>query len=575
MVCSNRRCEAQVNDKPMRLSQLSFPTAMPQHPSYEKRALWVCRPCSGRSILVRVRERIVADLHQRYQLPFSTTLDSKYWSDWREECLLADQILVNSEWSRQALILEGIESEKIRIVELAYQTTNQPSNTAKEYPSSFSRARPLRVLFLGQIVVRKGIMELSAAIRELKNEPIEWTFVGGGDQNLLDSLRTLPSTHVIGNVLRDDVHQYYANADVFILPTHSDGFAITQLEAAALGLPIIASEFCGQVVIPNQNGLLLKEVTSNAIVDAVKFCLRHPDQLQAMSRFLLRNPPRGIDDLSHQLTEMVRALGSQRNRPGRELIDHVPPVMFMGQPISPFRHGTNLKAMSSVSYPPTQDFAAYFAELLRQRVPPNASVLDIGCGPSLHPALQKIRPHFAHLTGVDPGEDVFENHFLDRAFQKPFEDFEWEGPLFDAAYSYNVLEHLADPERFARKLATVVKPGGWFWALTPHANHPFARLSRFVEILGMKSAYRSFMRTEDGYHGINDYPAYYRLNNIASVRRNMMIAGSGFDAAEFTLLDARWIPIFRCRSSGCLPSSTMSFFVCFPSSDCCSCLAFA
>jgi glycosyltransferase involved in cell wall biosynthesis len=35
-----------------------------------------------------------------------------------------------------------------------------------------------------------------------------------------------------------------------ILPTLSDGFALTQLEALAYGCPVIASQFCGEVVTP-------------------------------------------------------------------------------------------------------------------------------------------------------------------------------------------------------------------------------------------------------------------------------------------------------------------------------------
>src|SRR5262249_411800 len=55
-------------------------------------------------------ERIVAKLYNQdpdqrgtWQAP-----PSQYWKNWREECALADRIVVNSQWSRMALIDEGV-----------------------------------------------------------------------------------------------------------------------------------------------------------------------------------------------------------------------------------------------------------------------------------------------------------------------------------------------------------------------------------------------------------------------------------------------------------------------------------
>jgi glycosyltransferase involved in cell wall biosynthesis len=73
---------------------------------------------------------------------------------------------------------------------------------------------------------------------------------------------------------------YYQKADVFIFPTLSDGFGLTQLEAQ---LPIIASQFCGEVVQDGINGLVLAAVTGETITQALKFCLQHPQELQMLA----------------------------------------------------------------------------------------------------------------------------------------------------------------------------------------------------------------------------------------------------------------------------------------------------
>ena len=47
----------------------------------------------------------------------------EYWAFWREECKLADRIVVNSEWSREGLIRGGVPAEKISVIPLAYEAS--------------------------------------------------------------------------------------------------------------------------------------------------------------------------------------------------------------------------------------------------------------------------------------------------------------------------------------------------------------------------------------------------------------------------------------------------------------------
>ena len=224
-----------------------------------------------------------------------------YWDNWRIECELADKIVVNSEWSRELLIQELGCIEKIEVVPLAYKRQSAKHDSQPTIPTVFTDSRPLRVLFLGQVVIRKGVKELAEAIRKMGNLPIEWTIIGNGPQHLLDELSACPKTTVVGGVSRDQASQWYKKSDLFILPTHSDGYAITQLEAASFGLPIIASRFCGDVVQDGKNGLILTGVTASAIVDAIRFCLANPIKLMEMKNHQLNWNLPTLEDLSQRL----------------------------------------------------------------------------------------------------------------------------------------------------------------------------------------------------------------------------------------------------------------------------------
>jgi glycosyltransferase involved in cell wall biosynthesis len=229
-------------------------------------------------------EEIVARLHQHGNGDRWQPAPVDYWRKWRRECELADTIVVNSNWSREALLAEAIPESKIRVIPLAFEASKEAGTFQRQYPSVFNPARPLRVLFLAQINLLKGARELLEAAILLANEPVEFWFVGPQQIHIPPDLRHTSYVKWFGAVPRTRVDSFYRAADVFILPTFSDGFALTQLEAQSWKLPVIASRFCGEVVQHDRNGLLLEEVSAEAIAKVLSELLRTPQRLAAMAR---------------------------------------------------------------------------------------------------------------------------------------------------------------------------------------------------------------------------------------------------------------------------------------------------
>jgi len=248
-----------------------------------------------------VEEEIVLDEHQKYPnlAPNWQPVPSEYWVAWQEECKLADRVIVNSSWSSQALQQVGIPKEKICIVPLAYQPPTTSQLFERVYPDHFSADRPLRVLFLGQIILRKGIAALLEAAKLLQDQPIEFWLVGsiGIDRSQVDS----SNIRWIGSVPRSETAQYYQKADVFLFPTLSDGFGLTQLEAQAWKLPLIVSRFCGEVVKDGVNGIVLSEITGHKIAYALKRCISFPEALTDFSKCSEQVGSNRLSDLYRQL----------------------------------------------------------------------------------------------------------------------------------------------------------------------------------------------------------------------------------------------------------------------------------
>jgi glycosyltransferase involved in cell wall biosynthesis len=188
-----------------------------------------------------------------------------------EECRFADKIVVNSRWSFECLEKQGVPKSKIVVIPLCYESGREESDFRSNSNGSplEQEVRPFTVLFLGQVILRKGIQYLIQAAKHPELTKVVFDVVGplGITEN---AIRSSPSNmRFHGVASRADVFKWYGRADLFVLPTISDGFAITQIEAMAHGLPVIATPNCGEVVRHGVDGLIVPIRDSKALAEAI------------------------------------------------------------------------------------------------------------------------------------------------------------------------------------------------------------------------------------------------------------------------------------------------------------------
>jgi glycosyltransferase involved in cell wall biosynthesis len=184
--------------------------------------------------------RRLADASPQYG-PVPSLPPIAYFESWREECALADHVVVNSEWSRQALARVGVGADKVRVLPLAYEPDGAAAAPPRVFPDRFTAERPLRLLFVGSVSVVKGVAALLEAMLLMRDQPVVLRLVGEPSMVIPEPLASLESVELSGAVPRGDISRFYAGSDILVFPSHSDGFGIVQIEAQAAGLPIIAS----------------------------------------------------------------------------------------------------------------------------------------------------------------------------------------------------------------------------------------------------------------------------------------------------------------------------------------------
>jgi hypothetical protein len=208
----------------------------------------------------------------------------EYYSRLRREWELADLIVVNSEWTRKSIIAEGADPIKIEILPLAYEAESTGRGTERraevtpqesEVRPAASDPRPLKVLWLGQVNLRKGIHYLLEAARLLEQETVEFLVAGPLGIRKEATAQAPKNVKWLGPVARSGTPALYQQCDVFVLPTLSDGFAMTQLEALAHGLPVITTPNCGRVVEEGKTGFLVPARDAKALAEAIMRFVRN------------------------------------------------------------------------------------------------------------------------------------------------------------------------------------------------------------------------------------------------------------------------------------------------------------
>ena len=261
----------------------------------------------------RVEVKLVREEEKRWPgwQPQATDVPEEYFRRREREWELADEILVNSEFTKRALIEQGVNMEKIVIIPLCYEKDHR-EEVAFRMPTNNA---PLRVLWLGQVILRKGIQYLIEAARLLGREKIHFDVVGPIGIST-DAVASAPSNMTFhGRASRNQVGFWYRNADLFVLPTISDGFGLTQLEAMAHGLPVIATTNCGDVVSHEIDGMIVQ--SRNAIELARAICrYRLEPQLLREHRFaaLTKAGKFSLTSLAQNLTRLEHVLLSKCRR---------------------------------------------------------------------------------------------------------------------------------------------------------------------------------------------------------------------------------------------------------------------
>ncbi|MGE5442470.1 MAG: glycosyltransferase family 4 protein, partial [Bacteroidota bacterium] len=144
--------------------------------------------------------------------------------------------------------------------------------------------RQLRILFLGNLMERKGVTDLLEALARQPLSGMNWraTFAGGGAiefyRRKADSLGLLPRVDFPGWVDQRGAGALLAASDVLVLPSYDEGLPLVILEALTAGVPVVCSPVGAipEVLEDGKSAVFVQPGDSQGLTDALAELGREP-----------------------------------------------------------------------------------------------------------------------------------------------------------------------------------------------------------------------------------------------------------------------------------------------------------
>jgi glycosyltransferase involved in cell wall biosynthesis/O-antigen/teichoic acid export membrane protein len=254
----------------------------------------------GRTVVVKVdtllhlQQAISHESLARMRLPGLRLLAS-IWSRCRAALLRrADAVVAISEEMRSLLLCMGVAAERIHLIPNGIDTDRfAPATDAQRVELRRRFGLPADrslVLYVGRLAFSKGVLDLAEAWQTVSraHPQAHLVLLGSGSHSGDDCERRLrEQIHATGLADRvtfagetDNVHEYLQAADLFVMPSHSEGFCLALVEAMACGLPVVSTPVgvAPELIRDGDNGLLAACRQPGDLARALSSALDHTEQ---------------------------------------------------------------------------------------------------------------------------------------------------------------------------------------------------------------------------------------------------------------------------------------------------------
>jgi glycosyltransferase involved in cell wall biosynthesis len=201
---------------------------------------------------------------------------------------ICDAIVCVSHAQKEKLVGEGAPEHKMTVV-------HNGVDFSIFSPSKPEAHDPNRLVFAGALVPDKGVHLLISAFAELKGKYPHLQLEVFGSSSLwsrtdyLDIAQLssrIPGLIFHGKKTQREIADGFRRSGICVVPSiWFDPYPLTSLEAQACGTPVVAFKMGGlpEGIVQHKTGVIIDDITPQALVEALDKLLANPDQLRVMS----------------------------------------------------------------------------------------------------------------------------------------------------------------------------------------------------------------------------------------------------------------------------------------------------
>ncbi|MDP3034265.1 MAG: glycosyltransferase family 4 protein [Methanobacteriaceae archaeon] len=190
--------------------------------------------------------------------------------------------------------LKKLGSKKSFIIPNCVDTTNFCEKQSHLKNSLNINKNSTIITFVGRLTYPKGVQDLIQAFYILKQKKLDLKLLIVGDGTYLSKLQKLadnnPNIIFLGK--RNDIPEILNITDIFVNPSHYEGLPTSVLEAASVGVPIVATNVGGtKEMFIKEMGYLVDEKDPNGLASSIKKIIENKSKVNSqMSReHILKN----------------------------------------------------------------------------------------------------------------------------------------------------------------------------------------------------------------------------------------------------------------------------------------------
>ena len=218
------------------------------------------RPHISCSIISIVHHLRSSEAHPRMLMPVYQQIERHYLNT-------VDGFVFNSQTTKQE-VEKLTEREKPHVIATPAGDQFQPAISTEEIIARYQELGPLRVLFVGNVIARKGLHDLIAALAQLPQ--LDWRLDVVGEtavdpaytnaiQEKIKAFGLTDHITIHGAVSDAELAKKYRTSQLLVVPSQYEGFGIVYLEGMSFGLPAIGTTggAAGEIIQDGENGYLV------------------------------------------------------------------------------------------------------------------------------------------------------------------------------------------------------------------------------------------------------------------------------------------------------------------------------